>query len=206
VVTARELAQQLRSEIDRSITVLQHIANMIEAMDAPALPKFVDVPYRSQHDPDAQLTRADCGPACVAMLLEWRQIGISIDSITRRTSLGATNAGQLMAVAAYHGLKLERYNNMTLADLERCLNADKPLIALIKYVELGDSRQDLNYSGLHWLVVVGYDADSVFVNDPDHWDERRDEGRRKPIPRAVFDAAWGSTMPDAINRQALVVM
>ena len=34
MITATDLAQQLRNEIDRSITVLQHIANMIEALDA----------------------------------------------------------------------------------------------------------------------------------------------------------------------------
>jgi len=31
--------------------------------------RILDVPYRSQNDPDAQPINNDCGPACVAMLL-----------------------------------------------------------------------------------------------------------------------------------------
>ncbi len=206
MVTVTELAQQIRDEIERSTKALRHIADMIEALDVASPAIMIDIPYRSQHDQDAQLTRADCGPACVAMLLEWRGIGATVDSITRRTSMGATNAGQLMAVAAYHGLKLQRFNNMEMADLERWLQMGKPLIALIKYSELGSGRQDLNYPGLHWLVVVGFDAGNIYVNDPDYWGDRRAEGHARPMSRVVFSTAWGTTLPDAINRQALVVV
>lgn len=206
MITATELSKQLRAEIERSTGTLRHIADMIEALDTKSSTIMVDIPYRSQHDQDAQLSRADCGPACIAMLLEWKGIGVTVDAITRRTTLGPTNAGQLMAVAAYHGLKLERLNNMMLDDVERLLQADKPLIALVRYANLGSARQDLNYPGLHWLVVVGYDAGNVFVNDPDYWGERRAEGKQRPISRVVFDSAWGDTLPDAINRQALVVV
>jgi len=206
MITAGELAKQLRAEIERSTAALRHIADMIEALDAASPSVMIDVPYRSQHDMDAQLSRADCGPACIAMLLEWRGVTVTVDSITRRTSMGPTNAGQLMAVAAYHGLKLQRFNNMEMADLEQSVRADKPLVALVKYGDLGSSRQDLNYPGLHWLVVVGFDAGNVFVHDPDYWGDRRAEGHARPISRVVFDAAWGNTLPDAINRQALVVV
>jgi len=205
VITATELSNQLRAELDRSVSAMRYIADMVEALDVSS-PRMVDVPYRSQHDQDAQLSRVDCGPACVAMLLQWRGVQVVIDDITRETSVGPTNAGQLVAAAARHGLKLARLSDMTLAHVERAIEAGNPIVALVNYTDFGDRRQDTKYNGLHWLVVVGYDAQNIYINDPDYWSGRRLEGMQHPIARAVFEHAWDNTMPDASNRQALVIV
>ncbi len=205
MITSTELANQLRAETERSMAAIRHIADMVEALDV-ASPRMVDVPYRSQHDPDAQLSRADCGPACVAMLLQWKGVQVSIDEISRETSLGSTNAGQLISAAGRHGLRLSRLSDMRLADVERAIEAKRPIVALVNYLDFGDRRQDTNYAGLHWIVVVGYDQANVYINDPDYWGGRRLEGMQHAIPRAVFDQAWGNTMPDALARQALVIV
>lgn len=205
MITATDLANQLRAELDRSMSAMRYTADMVEALDVSS-PRMVDVPYRSQWDADAQLAHADCGPACVAMLLQWRGIQVKIHDITRETSLGPTNAGQLIAAAAKHGLRITRLSDMTLADVERDIEAGKPLIALVHYADFGDCRQDTKYNGLHWLVVVGYDAQNIYINDPDYWSGRRLEGMQHPIARAVFERAWSNTMPDALARQALVIV
>lgn len=199
-----DLAQQLRDEGNRAMAVLHRIAAQLDALD-DVQPVMVKVPYRSQHDDDAKISRADCGPACVAMLLEWRGLTITTDDLSRMTSIGPTNAGQLIAAAAQHGLRLIRRSPMSIADVENQIRLGKPLIALIRYQDFGSIRQDLAYTGLHWVVVIGFDADSIYVNDPDYWGARRLEGQGKSIPRALFNHAWGDTMPDAIAFQALVM-
>lgn len=197
---ASEIAQQLRSEIDRTITVMHRIAALDDVQGV-----LIPVPYRSQHDDDAKISRSDCGPACVAMLLEWRGLTITIDELARETSLGSTNAGQLIAAAERHNLNLARRAPMSLPDIENQIRLNQPMITLIRYLDFGMTRQDLTYAGLHWVVVIGFDADSIYVNDPDYWGARRLEGQGRAIPRAMFDHAWGNTMPDAIAFQALVM-
>lgn len=204
MTTASELAQQLRNEIERSTAVMHRIAAQLDAM-GDAQPVMVKVPYRSQHDDDAKISRADCGPACVAMVLEWRGLTVTTDDLTRMTSMGATNAGQLIAAAGQHGLKLHRRAPMTIFDLENQIRLGNPFIALIRYTDFGSIRQDLAYTGLHWVVVVGFDVDSVYVNDPDYWGARRLEGRGRAIPRHLFERAWGNTLPDAMAYQGLVM-
>ena len=205
MIYATDLANQLRAELDRAMATMRHIADMIEALDVSS-PRMVDVPYRSQWDADGGLSRGDCGPACIAMLLEWRGVKVSIDDITRETSMGPTNAGQLIAAAAKHGLRITRLSDVTLADVERDIESGKPLVALVNYADFGDRRQDTKYTGLHWVIVVGYDRQNVYLNDPDYWSGRRLEGMQHPISRSVFERAWGNTMPDALSRQALVIV
>lgn len=204
MIMPTDLARQLRAEIERSTAALRHVADMLDALDVSA-PVMIEMPYRSQHDPDAQLSRSDCGPACIAMLLQWRSVQVAIDEISRETGLGTTNAGHLIVSAERRGLKLTRLKGMTLDDLERLIQAGEPLVALVRYSHFGSQRQDLNYPGLHWVVVLGYDGGNVYIHDPDYWGERRIEGMRKPISRSVFSHAWDDTMPDAFSRQALVL-
>lgn len=201
---ASEIAQQLRNELDRTITVMHRIAAQIDALD-DAQGVLITVPYRSQHDDDAKISRADCGPACIAMLLEWRGLFVKIDDLSRETSLGTTNAGQLIAAAEKHGLNLIRRAPMSIADVENQIRLGKPMIALIRYQDFGSVRQDLAYTGLHWVVVVGFSADSIYINDPDYWGARRLEGQGRAVPRHLFEHAWGNTMPEALAFQALVV-
>lgn len=205
MTTLGDLAQQLRNEMDRSATALQRIAAQLDAMDT-ARPVLVEVTYRSQHDGDAQISRADCGPACIAMLLGWRGTRVTIDDISRVTSLGTTNAGQLIAAAYKHGLALRRVAPLSLSEVEINLRNGRPMIALLQYGDLGDDRQNVEYNGLHWVVVVGCDADHIYIHDPNYWGARRLEGQKHPVARAVFDHAWVDTMPDALARQALVIV
>lgn len=201
---AEEIAQQIRNEIDRTVTIMGRIAAQIDALDAGQL-VIVSVPYRSQHDSDAQASRLDCGPACVAMLLEWRGTRVAIDEIARLTGAGKTSADALSIAARKYGLGLRKLSPMSLADVDAQIQAGKPMIALVRYGDFGDQRQDFAYVGLHWIVIVGVDAENVYINDPDWWGERRLEGKCRPVSRAVFDHAWGNTLPEAFARQALVI-
>lgn len=201
---ANDLAQQLRNEADRAVTVLTRIAAQIDALDGNQS-ALVPVPYRSQHDSDAKYSRLDCGPACIAMLLEWRGTRIAIDDITRMAGSGKTSAVELVAAAGRHGLELRRLSSMSLADIDAQIQAGKPLIVLVRYGDFGDQRQDMAYIGLHWIVVVGSDSENIYIHDPDWWGSRRSEGRDRPISREVFNHAWGNTLPEALSYQSLVI-
>jgi len=200
---ATELAAQLRIETDKAVAALRYLADAIEALDAK--PHMVEVPYRSQWDDDAGLSRVDCGPACIAMMLGWNGTQIAVNDITKLTGTGPTNSKKLWDAALMYGLGLMRVNNAILPGIEQSIDVGHPLIALVRYIAFGTHRQDIDYIGLHWVVVVGHDADHVYIHDPNYWGERRHEGASKAIPRIMFDTAWHDTMPEAVNGQMLVI-
>lgn len=203
-MTPKELADSLRAELDGHIATIRHIADQIEAMDDSA--QILTVPYRSQWDVDAQAFKSDCGPTSLAMLLDWRGKRISIDALARECLMSAekpyTNKDDLIRVARLHGLSLSRLQPLTLFDLETEIRAGRPCIALVRYSDFGDLRQDKNFVGTHWLVVVGFDAGSIIMHDPD-W--RGTGGANFHVPRATFDKAWGDTMDEGLPRQALMI-
>ena len=45
MITATDLANQLRAELDRSMSAMRYTADMVEALDVSS-PRMVDVPYR----------------------------------------------------------------------------------------------------------------------------------------------------------------
>jgi len=196
--------------IARAEEALREARSAVNAISFPA-PIKVDVPYRSQHDQDAQSFTGDCGPACVAMLLDWngRDRNVPIDRLAREAGMGAsknaTNANDLRAIAERHGLVIDRAVGLLLVDLEYQIRCGMPFIALVNYADFGLNRQDTNYNSTHWVVVVGFDAQSVYINDADYWSGRRLEGKDHPIPRDVFDYAWSNTLPNGQPRQALIV-
>jgi ABC-type bacteriocin/lantibiotic exporter with double-glycine peptidase domain len=210
-MTPREAAQALRATCDqfavdvaRSLESIRHVADMIEAMEPGVT--LLDVPYRSQWGTGADVFKSDCGPASLAMLLEWKGKSILIDALAIECGMSAgkayTNATDLIRVGSLHGLTLVRQQPLTMGDLETEIGNGRPCIALIKYGELGDLRQDRSFVDTHWLVVIGVDGDTVTVHDPD-WRSAGGAGLR--IPRDTFDRAWRATLPNGAPRQALVV-
>lgn len=187
MITATDLANQLRAELDRATATMRHIADMIEAMDVIS-PRVANVPYRSQWDDDAKKFSTDCGPACVAMLLAYRGIQVKIDQLSVECGMGPskkyTAARDLIAGMAKHSIMLETVSGWTAAMFAEHI----PCIALVHYGSIPD-RLDKNYTAGHWLVIVLVTADSVIVHDPDWWGADRDKGAGRHIPRAIFEQA-----------------
>ena len=44
--------------------------------------KILNVPYKCQNDPDANLKRTDCGPCCVAMILGGTGQQVTTNAVT----------------------------------------------------------------------------------------------------------------------------
>lgn len=181
-MTPKELSNQLRDEAIRSATAIRLIADQVEAMNPmPGL----NVPYRSQWDADAALFKSDCGPACLAMLLAYRGIHATIDSLSIACGLSATKktttGANLARASQQRSLKLEIVTGWTLDQFAQHL----PAIALIHYGSL-PNRLDTNSTAGHWVVVTAIDNRMVTFHDPDWWPTRRDEGANRIVQRGIF--------------------
>ena len=61
---------------------------------------LIDVPYRAQEGPGSRRYRNDCGPACVAMLLDWQHkvkglpaVQLTVDQLSSETALATKDTG-----------------------------------------------------------------------------------------------------------------
>ena len=165
-------------------------------------PIMIDVPYRSQESQDARRYRNDCGPACVAMLIDWQRKvkglppqPISINQLASETSLATRDTGlptsALVPLAAKHGVTLRLSNNATVQNQLAEVAAGRPVLAMIAYGPL-TGRENKADTGLHFVIVTGYDANNVYVNDPDWWNAgrvRMEDGHNWKVPITQYGLA-----------------
>jgi ABC-type bacteriocin/lantibiotic exporter with double-glycine peptidase domain len=159
------------------------------------------VPYRSQEDQDAWRFRNDCGPACAAMILEWQGMYFTVNYLSTLTSLITNDNGltcyQLSTLINKTGGKssVKVYNNEQMI-IDR-LDLGFPVIALINYRYIPNKQS--SYNGGHFVVIRGYDQDSYYINDPDWWGSRRNEGNNFKVPKAaLWDAIRLSPAPKQV--------
>lgn len=161
------------------------------------------IPYKSQYDPDAEEFRNDCGPACLAMVLNGFGINVSTNAVFRKTGAKANNyvsVSQLMRASLSYGLPFDYFYAWTIDKLKAAVQDGTPVIALVHYgawsqINPGISTQN-TFQGPHFVVVLGFDDQYIYVNDPLWKAERRAEGYRKAWTYEQFDAAWGSNHED----------
>ncbi len=164
---------------------------------------LLSVAYKSQYDPDAAASRNDCGPACLAMLLNALGISATTDAVFHRSgarSDGYISMAQLMRVGDSYAAPLEFRKGCGLAQLRAWLDLARPLIALVHYgafsaLQPGVSTQN-PFKGPHFVLAVGYDEQSVVVHDPLWTGDRRGEGAFRRWPNAVWQQAWGRCHED----------
>jgi len=164
---------------------------------------LLNLPYKSQSDPDASISRNDCGPTCLAMLINGLGQIATTDAVFRRTGAAPDHyitMAQLMRVGESYNVPLEYRKGLGLGHLRGYLDAGKPLIALVHYaafseLQPGVSTQSL-FKGPHFVVVVGYEEDYVLVHDPLWTGERRTEGKFKKWSNAIWLQAWGRCHED----------
>lgn len=158
------------------------------------------IPYRSQWDrPDADDHESDCGPTCVAMLLNGRGVAITPDEtyqfIGPKGSRQFTSFTDLRNAALGGGLTLtfQQFSNRTAAldGLKATIDAGKSMIALVKYAEWRE-RTGNQFSGGHFVVVTGYDDSSIYIHDPlfGLW-AQRSRGEHYRWSKRKFLDGWG---------------
>lgn len=206
----RELCLDFKNDLNLMHIHLDDLlkyADMIETLDKPVIepPDLSAVPYRSQWDEDAQLVRSDCGPAALAMLLDYRGIHIAIDDISRACGLGSakkyTTAADLARVSKSFGLELVAVSEWTLEQLA----AQAPCIVLVHYSAFKD-RQDQNYTGGHWLVLLGVRGNEAIFHDPDWQAPRRNEGASRRVDTIIFAMGMHDCIQDGNRSGTGLVM
>jgi uncharacterized protein YvpB len=161
------------------------------------------IPYKSQLDPDADDFRNDCGPTCLAMILNAAGVEVSTNTVYRKTGAKANDyvsVTQLMRVARSYGVPFDYFYPWDLDRLKQSIDEGKAPITLVHYgawsqIDPGVSTQN-SFKGPHFVVVVAYGDEHIYVNDPLWKGARRSEGERKQWTYAEFEAAWGSASKD----------
>ncbi len=170
--------------------------------------KNLSVPYKSQHDSDAQGTHNDCGPASVAMILNYFGENVTTDEVFRRTGAGQglIRVAELKKAISSYGYDSEFITNSSLEEINQNINKGIPIIALVHYGSLS-SRQDKKFTGGHFFVMVGYRDDGFFVNDPNFWGEYRKHGDHHFYKRDEFTNAWSNCWRDGNpNKSYLIIL
>lgn len=155
---------------------------------APAL----DVPFLSQHVEQPDLQGNICSPTSVAMLLQFRGVAATPESVARaafdpRHRIFG-NWPRNVQAAFERGVpgyvrRFDRWN-----EVEALLAAGQPLIASIR--DPNGELQGTPYPRTvgHLLVIRGFDAaDNILVNDPAGRDAAHG---RLTYDRAQFERAW----------------
>ncbi len=198
---------------------LKLIAEMADTLDAGTTPppyppdtRFVmwDCDYQSQWDDDAKKTKKDCGPAAAETVCKYitgDQDGPGTDEIMKYITGGydrSTSMTELQEAAwELYGVRLERHNKASMADLEGWIKARRPPILLVKYAYFV-MRLDRNYRTGHFMVGVGWDViesqnrttDRYYLHDPDWWEPYRDQGAFLPVTRDHLYKMWDGAKDD----------
>lgn len=184
------------------IMIVRDAANQIASV------MLLVVNWIGQWGANANRFRADCGPACVAMLLEFyaKRHGWTVDQLANQTRLADGASGlmpsQLVALCTLHGLPT-KVATVTEDDIRAEITAGRPVIALVAYrfitgrLDQGDKNPG---SDGHFIVLVGFDETHFVANDPDYWVPFTSRGHDTLIPYTQVGQAM-----DAYGNQAVLV-
>ncbi|MFE9202981.1 peptidase C39 family protein [Micromonospora sp. NPDC007230] len=190
-------------------------AGSVEAAAPPptgARGRVLDVPRYSQRLHAGGETRwggggdSWCSPTCTSMVLDFWGAGPAPDRYAwvdppgprpvvvhaarhcyDHAYAGAGNWAFNTAYAGLHGVDAFVTRLRSLAEAERFVAAGVPLILSAAFVAGQVPGLDYDTRG-HLMVLVGFTADGdPVLNDPYASD---DEGVRRTVPRAAFEAAW----------------
>jgi len=206
-------------EPDKRLTIL-HLLTQIpkENITTTASPQDgiikLDVPFLSQVSDEANLHDADCGPACLAMILRAEGINgspaakyVTINELYRRHLQDklATNdrkkyttLEQMKTIGIQEGL-LTGYNqykseNEAMVGLRKNISESKPVVAVINYAKWS-SHVKMNFTGIHFVVITGFDNSHVYVHDPLFPPSKESIGKFYRWSNELFLAGWGTVNP-----------
>jgi len=156
--------------------------------------KTLNVPYKSQWDTDAYKTNNDCGPTSCAMVLNFYGGSYTTNQVFEETGAGTgfITAIQLRKAMYTLGYVMNLTSGRKIADLKASIDRGIPVMVVLHYGYLTDNQD--SFTGAHILVVVGYDDNGIYFNDPDFYSSRREEGKQRYNKNADFDRAWQSTI------------
>lgn len=204
----------------KRLMLIAWLTQLLDAADEPTpMRNVLKVPYHSQHESDAQRFRSDCGPDCVEMVGEYFRPdkAATTDEIMAWITGGVDrliSVTELQAAANYFfDIEMSVHQGADWQDLRAwVLSGGAPVIVLVHYGSFA-FRMDRNYTGGHFMVVVGFDqidyqgetVQRVIVHDPDWYGGMMAQGAFLPVERSHFMGAWHDAWKDGNpSRMALV--
>ena len=169
----------------------------------------LNVTYKSQNDPDAQVENNDCGPCCLAMILLTQGKNVTTADVYAASGVRADRPltfDEVKTAAGNYGLPLSWRMGISLQDVRSYIDQGTPVIALIKYQYLAD-RQGQSTTGGHFVLVVGYDDDAgeIVINDPYYWGPLRDKGDHHHYDYNTWEQAWGRCNEDSNPNHSILI-
>jgi hypothetical protein len=163
------------------------------------MPKL-DIPYRSQWAADADRHRADCGPTCAAMIMNYNQIEMTpnriYDFLPPKEPGAFTFWHELVGVLQNHQIPAQRHTYVSrfqaMDNLRANIDAGNPMIALVKYAPWQAATRN-QFEWGHFVVVTGYDASNIYMHDPlfGLWVKPAERGAHYAMSHDLFCAGWG---------------
>lgn len=128
-----------------------------------------------------------CGPTSVAMVLKryGYDVGpMAVAKVAKTHLFKSENIEISGTLPKYVQISLEHFGvpcqverESNMHNLRRYVSKDRPVVVLVR-------SSNLTW---HYVVVVGYDKDSIIIYDP--WD-----GKRHVMSNKVFEGSWNFTM------------
>lgn len=130
----------------------------------------LNVPYKAQYGDTTNDARInDCAAACIAMLMGFEGVDITVDEVTAAINQpeGTVHFRYLIPAIQTLGFKSEVRQGSQLVDIIRSLNEGRPMMTLVNYEHL---RGNADYRYGHFVVPIGYSFESqtlfVELHDP----------------------------------------
>ncbi len=162
------------------------------------MPNFkLDVPFVSQEDADSRKYHKDCGAACGLMFLKAYSRsprGFTVDKFYDQVNPDKDDGltlDQIKGVLGNNALQANKRTGMTIGDLSKRLQEQKPVLLLVQYKPFVDAGLTTNKGNFaHFLVVFGMDDETepgktyFYVRDPENIKNKITRVERK----ILFDA------------------
>ncbi|MEP7293496.1 MAG: C39 family peptidase, partial [Chloroflexota bacterium] len=160
------------------------------------------VPYISQWDATAKLSRGDCGIVAACMCAQWKGIRTTPDEMLRLAGLPigrhTYDFPEVIRAASAVGVRLKYFYPATWSIIRAELKATRPVISLLRYGKISNNQDD--FDGSHFWTCVGFDDEHVYVNDPNFWGDQRERGAMRQIPLVEFKQAIGPALLPTGNK------
>jgi predicted double-glycine peptidase len=137
-----------------------------------------------------QSTAYSCGTAVLQAVLHYYGIEEREDRLMKELNTTAeqgTHPADILRVAKLNGLRAELREGLSFEDLKAALDRGIPVIAAIQAWKDRDKKEpawENNWEDGHYVIILGLDEASVYVEDPSLL------GCRGIIPREEFLARW----------------
>jgi len=202
LIQHQEIALKRARELQMSLRIESEVSSIMPPPGTTTyvIPKpHLKVPWKSQLSDDASYAAGDCGPACLAMCLEYFGFqNITVDRVARATELAKgfrfTTVSHLQQASSHWNIPLLWWPNASIKLVQDELRAGRPVVALVYYPDLL-IRSDPDYPWSHWIVITRVTGQKVLYLDP-YWEPgvnpNDDKATREiEIPLPVFLQAWG---------------